>query len=76
MQDIKKFARKKLHAVASPRKIEPLPGLPKTKRGKIMRRLLKARELGLPEGDTSQCYSLNQSRVSGDSSMIFSLAPR
>jgi acetyl-CoA synthetase len=27
--------------------------LPKTRSGKIMRRLLKARELGLPEGDTS-----------------------
>ncbi len=53
MRDIKKFARKKLHAVACPRKIEFLPGLPKTKSGKIMRRLLKARELGLPEGDTS-----------------------
>ena len=26
---------------------------PKTRSGKIMRRLLKARELGLPEGDTS-----------------------
>ena len=53
MRDIKKFARKKLHAVACPRKVEFLPGLPKTKSGKIMRRLLKARELGLPEGDTS-----------------------
>jgi acetyl-CoA synthetase len=27
--------------------------VPKTRSGKIMRRLLKARELGLPEGDTS-----------------------
>jgi len=53
MKDIKRFARRKLHAVACPRKIEFLPGLPKTKSGKIMRRLLKARELGLPEGDTS-----------------------
>ena len=53
VKDIKKFARKKLHALACPRKLEFLPGLPKTKSGKIMRRLLKARELGLPEGDTS-----------------------
>ncbi|MCJ7686628.1 MAG: acetate--CoA ligase [Desulfobacteraceae bacterium] len=52
-RDIKKFVKKKLHAVACPRKIDFLPGLPKTKSGKIMRRLLKARELGLPEGDTS-----------------------
>jgi acetyl-CoA synthetase len=53
MRDIKKFARKKLHAVTCPRQIEFIPSLPKTKSGKIMRRLLKARELGLPEGDTS-----------------------
>ena len=53
MSDIKRFARKRLHAVACPRKIEFIPTLPKTKSGKIMRRLLKARELGLPEGDTS-----------------------
>jgi acetyl-CoA synthetase len=51
--DIKNFARKKLAAAASPREIDFLPGLPKTRSGKIMRRLLKARELGLPEGDTS-----------------------
>lgn len=52
-QDIKKFARKKLHALSCPKEIDFLPGLPKTRSGKIMRRLLKARELGLPEGDTS-----------------------
>ncbi len=51
--DIKKFARQKLHALSCPKEIEFLPGLPKTRSGKIMRRLLKARELGLPEGDTS-----------------------
>ncbi len=53
MIDIKHFARKKLAALSCPREIEFLPGLPKTRSGKIMRRLLKARELGLPEGDTS-----------------------
>jgi acetyl-CoA synthetase len=53
LHDIKRFARKKLHAGACPRKIDFIPTLPKTKSGKIMRRLLKARELGLPEGDTS-----------------------
>lgn len=51
--EVKRFARKKLHAVACPREIEILDSLPKTRSGKIMRRLLKARELGLPEGDTS-----------------------
>ncbi|MBW1787428.1 MAG: acetate--CoA ligase [Deltaproteobacteria bacterium] len=53
VREIKKFARKKLHALTCPRQIEIIPNLPKTKSGKIMRRLLKARELGLPEGDTS-----------------------
>ncbi len=47
------FSRQKLGAAVAPREIEFLPGLPKTRSGKIMRRLLKARELGLPEGDTS-----------------------
>jgi acetyl-CoA synthetase len=47
------FSRRKMAALVAPREIEFLPSLPKTRSGKIMRRLLKARELGLPEGDTS-----------------------
>ena len=47
------FARGKLAAGVAPREIDFIPSLPKTRSGKIMRRLLKARELGLPEGDTS-----------------------
>jgi acetyl-CoA synthetase len=47
------FARKKLGSAVAPKEIEILPDLPKNKAGKIMRRLLKARELGLPEGDLS-----------------------
>ena len=47
------FARKKLGAAVAPKEIEFQESLPKTRSGKIMRRLLKARELGLPEGDTS-----------------------
>jgi acetyl-CoA synthetase len=47
------FARTRLGAVVAPKEITFLPTLPKTRSGKIMRRLLKARELGLPEGDTS-----------------------
>jgi acetyl-CoA synthetase len=46
-------ARRRLGPAVAPREIEILPGLPKTRSGKIMRRLLKARELGLPTGDTS-----------------------
>ena len=46
-------ARKRLGAAVAPKEIDFLPALPHTRSGKIMRRLLKARELGLPEGDTS-----------------------
>ena len=37
----------------APREIEFEEHLPNTRSGKMMRRLLKARELGLPEGDLS-----------------------
>jgi acetyl-CoA synthetase len=47
------FAREKLGPGVAPREIDFIPTLPKTRSGKIMRRLLKARELGLPEGDIS-----------------------
>jgi acetyl-CoA synthetase len=47
------FARTRLGAVVAPKEIAFLPSLPRTRSGKIMRRLLKARELGLPEGDIS-----------------------
>ena len=47
------FARSRLGAVVAPKEIEFVPSVPRTRSGKIMRRLLKARELGLPEGDTS-----------------------
>jgi acetyl-CoA synthetase len=46
-------ARARLGAAVAPREIDFKPSLPRTRSGKIMRRLLKARELGLPEGDIS-----------------------
>ena len=46
-------ARKRLGAAVAPKEIAFLPALPRTRSGKIMRRLLKTRELGLPEGDIS-----------------------
>jgi len=46
-------ARKRLGAAVAPKEIEFASALPHTRSGKIMRRLLKARELGLPEGDIS-----------------------
>ena len=51
--DIIGFARKRLGAAVAPRMVEFSTVLPRTRSGKILRRLLKARELGLPEGDTS-----------------------
>ena len=46
-------ARRRLGPAVAPREIDFRAALPKTRSGKIMRRLLKARELGLPEGDIS-----------------------
>ncbi|WER50930.1 acetate--CoA ligase [Cupriavidus sp. WKF15] len=45
--------RGRLGAAVAPKDIAFLADLPRTRSGKIMRRLLKARELGLPEGDIS-----------------------
>jgi acetyl-CoA synthetase len=52
-QELIGFGRTKLGPTVAPREIEFIDILPKTRSGKIMRRLLKARELGLPLGDTS-----------------------
>ena len=51
--EIMNFIRKKLSPLAMPQEIEFVEKLPKTRSGKIMRRLLKARELGEDLGDTS-----------------------
>ena len=47
------LARRQLGPAVAPRSILFTSDLPKTRGGKIMRRVLRARELGLPEGDTS-----------------------
>ena len=47
------FARKRLGAAVAPKELEFRDALPRTRSGKIMRRLLRARELGLAEGDIS-----------------------
>ncbi len=52
-KDIQEFIKKRLAAHAYPREIEFTENVPKTRSGKIMRRVLKARELGLPTGDIS-----------------------
>ena len=53
LRELMAHARKELGPAVAPRQIAFSDGLPRTRSGKIMRRLLKARELGLPEGDTS-----------------------
>ncbi|GAA1654576.1 acetate--CoA ligase [Nonomuraea maheshkhaliensis] len=55
-RELTAFGRKRLGAVA-PKEIAFDQHLPHTRSGKVMRRLLKARELGLPEGDTSTLES-------------------
>ena len=56
-RDLLGHARKRLGAAVAPKEIDFSPSLPRTRSGKIMRRLLKARELGLPEGDLSTLES-------------------
>ena len=51
--ELSQFVKKHLAGHAYPREIEFIDKLPKTRSGKIMRRILKAKELGLPIGDTS-----------------------
>lgn len=51
--EIAKFVKEGLSAHAAPREIEFKDKLPKTRSGKIMRRVLKAWELNLPAGDLS-----------------------
>jgi acetyl-CoA synthetase len=56
-RELLSFARTRLGAAVAPKELAFVPSLPKTRSGKIMRRLLKARELGLPEGDISALES-------------------
>ncbi|MEQ6390703.1 acetate--CoA ligase [Bacillaceae bacterium S4-13-58] len=53
LEDIRLFVRNGLSAHAAPREIEIKDKIPKTRSGKIMRRLLKSWELNLPTGDVS-----------------------
>ena len=52
-RELRGHARKRLGSAVAPREIVFRDSLPRTRSGKIMRRLLRARELGLPEGDLS-----------------------
>lgn len=53
LEEIRLFVKEGLAAHAAPREIECIEKLPKTRSGKIMRRVLKAWELNLPTGDLS-----------------------
>lgn len=53
LEEIRQFVKEGLAAHAAPREFEIRDSLPKTRSGKIMRRVLKAWELGLPVGDLS-----------------------
>lgn len=57
LREVLAHARKRLGAALAPKEIVFVPSLPRNRAGKIMRRLLKARELGLPEGDLSTLES-------------------
>ncbi len=52
-EELSLYVKKHLAGHAYPREIEFIDKLPKTRSGKIMRRILKAKDLGLPIGDTS-----------------------
>jgi acetyl-CoA synthetase len=52
-EELSQYVKKHLAGHAYPREVEFIDKLPKTRSGKIMRRILKAKELGLPIGDTS-----------------------
>ncbi|RDW15464.1 acetate--CoA ligase [Oceanobacillus chungangensis] len=53
LEELRLFVKQGLAAHAAPREIEIRDFLPKTRSGKIMRRVLKAWDLGLPTGDLS-----------------------
>jgi acetyl-CoA synthetase len=51
--DLTYHVRMSLGPIAMPKEIEFVPSLPKTRSGKIMRRVLKAQEMGIDPGDIS-----------------------
>jgi acetyl-CoA synthetase len=53
VDELKNHVRHEVGPIAVPARIEFVESLPKTRSGKIMRRVLKARALGQPEGDLS-----------------------
>jgi len=56
-RELQGFGRSRLGAAVAPKEIAFVASVPRTRSGKILRRLLRARELGLPEGDISTLES-------------------
>jgi acetyl-CoA synthetase len=52
-EELRQHVSHEMGPIAKPEKINFTNSLPKTRSGKIMRRVLKARALGMPEGDLS-----------------------
>lgn len=52
-RELRGFARTRLGPAIAPRRVDVVATLPHTRSGKVLRRLVRARELGLPEGDLS-----------------------
>jgi acetyl-CoA synthetase len=52
-EELRNHVGHEMGPIAKPEEITFVDALPKTRSGKIMRRLLKARAMGLPEGDIS-----------------------
>ncbi len=53
IEELKEHIRHQIGPIAVPSKLEIVPSLPKTRSGKIMRRVIRARAMGMPEGDIS-----------------------
>ena len=53
VEELRQFIGHEVGPIAKPEKINFVPSLPKTRSGKIMRRVLKARARGMDEGDLS-----------------------
>ena len=52
-KELKQHVRTVIGPLATPDELEFVPSLPKTRSGKIMRRVVRARELGEPVGDVT-----------------------
>jgi acetyl-CoA synthetase len=64
-RDVVAHARRRLGSAVAPREIEFVDDLPHTRSGKIMRRVLKAREMGTSEGDLSTLEPAPDASVGG-----------